>query len=125
MFLPLVWYTSDLFYWFIYFGSFLLKSNDSIDLNNNNISANSHNKNDKNSLMKSLNQDYFSVFERISQILESFILKFGLNNIKLSFLFKTIGYICLFGAIGKFYLNFQHCIVSLSELVAIDVKNAK
>lgn len=110
--LPFVWYTSDLFYWFLYFGSFLINSNELIE--ESNIKMNVYR-----------NSDYLLIFNRISQVVESIFIKiklighfFKLLNFKYSF--RIIGILFLIGALGKFFLNFQNCVLSLNEILKID-----
>lgn len=110
-----VWYSSDLFYWLLYFNYFTREYNEDylpqVDLNNNVLVIKS-----KPGLFDSLNQ-----FLEIKYT-QFFVSK--RNNCRFSFNFKTIlqiiEYFCFLGAFLKFYLNFKTFIFYLSEIVQLD-----
>jgi hypothetical protein len=117
-FLPTIWYTSDMFFWFLYAGSFLLKRTNSFEESNPSSIDLLH----SNRYL----DDYFMIFEKISQNLDHYLkLKLGLNISSLSNVFRTIALLCILGACGKFYLNLQSCVSVLYELVIIDGKLAQ
>ena len=43
-----------------------------------------------------------------------------MNN-NLRFIFKTISFICLFGAVGKYLMNLNSCVSSLNEIIQMDI----
>ena len=99
-FLRLVWFSSDLFYLLIYIGSFLAKNNN----NNKELSDLFSYDNKKNTFIV---HDYFEICHKM--------------NKKLRFIFKTISFICLFGAIGKYLMNLNSCVSSLNEIIQMDI----
>ena len=120
VFLPLVWYTSDLFYWLLYFGFFIVNKAE-VDVNNNlifdeNIGENRR----KTSYTSSLKKDYLIIYDKLAKIFEASLMKLGFKFIDLKLAFNTLGIICLLGAFGKFYLNFQMVISCLKELIESD-----
>lgn len=120
IFLPLVWYTSDLFYWLLYFGSFLVNKTE-IDLNNNLVLPTNYNE-QKNSysFTKTLKQDYLIIYDKLAQVFASFLIKFGFKSLNIDLTFQILGVVCLLGAFGKFYLNFQLVVSCLNELINSD-----
>lgn len=120
-FIPAVWYSSDLFYWVLYAGSFLLKKSNDLD------EYNSYNNSQSSVSMQNNNyfDDYFLIFEKISQKLDHcLMLKFGFNMFSLRNIFKVVAFLCMVGASGKFYLNLQSCLSSLNDLILMDEKIA-
>lgn len=115
-FLPFIWYSSDLFYWFLYFGSFLTsKTNELTDqFNQNNKTFNQFFK-----------QNYLNIFDKISIKLEAFLAKYDFKMLKLKLIFRIISLILIFGAIGKYYINLESCIFALNDLIQLDIKLSK
>jgi hypothetical protein len=99
-FLRLVWFSSDLFYLLIYIGSFLAKNN-----NNHKELSDLFNNNKKSTFIV---HDYLQICNK------------KMNN-NLRFIFKTISFICLFGAVGKYLMNLNSCVSSLNEIIQMDI----
>lgn len=114
---PFFWYSSDLFYWLIYFKAFIPQNLNTINGNGNNNNSNK-NKHHKFNILahflgifKNFSNDFHSGTETLSLFAEEYLLyKLNLKCLKSSqiqIFFCILMNICLIGAFMKFYLNFK------------------
>lgn len=138
-----VWYSSDLFYWLLYFKAFINKdsmmevqneANDSlvIDLNNNVLKSQvEYVGGQKRGFLKELRicfdslSDFlrFHLSDKMRPYLESGNLLNSLNRrfcCNFKFLFRVFGYFCFLGAFLKFYLNFRSLLFTFFDIVYLD-----
>jgi hypothetical protein len=116
--LPFIWYTSDLFYWLLYFGSFLNSNN------NMNINLNEEQKEQKVTNLFILSE-YFMLFNHMAIKSEQLLLKLTfisalIKKINLKFCFKILAIFFLIGSFGKFYLNLNDCFKAFHQIVQMD-----
>lgn len=119
-----VWYSSDIFYWILYFGIFY---NNSINSQRNELLIV---ENDRTGSVRSgfrsilLGQLEFSrvIVERLNFL--SYYLSnqsIYINNEKvLKFIFQCLFQICAFGAFLKFFVNFRAVIYILNEILIVE-----
>lgn len=115
--LPFIWYTSDLFYWLLYFGSFL-------NINNMNINLSEEQKEQKVTSFFILSE-YFMLFNQMAIKSEQLLLKLTfvsvlIKKINLKFCFKILAFFFLIGSFGKFYLNLNDCFKAFHQIVQMD-----
>lgn len=118
---PFFWYTSDLFYWLIYFNAFL-KVNSSLNALNS-INKNKYNK--YNFILrlihfiKSFLNEFQTTTESLSLFCEEHILvKFNIKCFKsnqIRFIFNMLMNVCLVGGFMKFYFNAKDAYLLLNE----------
>ena len=116
-----VWITSDIFFWTIYFAAFVSKQ-----ATFNKIVTDTGS--NSNSSLNSLRQSPFyiiSALDDLEQFFEANLKRFRLFiwtkkllNFKLAF--RVFCFICLLGAVFKFYFNFKSLMMSLAELIMIE-----
>ena len=120
--LPLIWYTSDMFYWLLYFGTFAEKQL---------ISSNEMGKS-SNSIrtlptkfkyhINRFKTDLSALFEGMFQSLKQYGPHFIHSNLNTKFIFKSFCTLCLIGSILKFYLHLKSVFDCLNLLITHDDK---
>ena len=119
--LPLIWYTSDMFYWLLYFGTFVEKRL---------ISSNEKNKSLKSIKTLPIKFKYYindcimdlsALFEDIFQSLRDYGPHFIHSNFNTKFIFKSFCTVCLIGSILKFYLHLKSVLEYLNLLITHNV----
>jgi hypothetical protein len=113
-----IWYSSDLFYWYIYLSSLASSKLNTSNVLNQDSSCN----------VKTGNflEDYFLFTKHVYLTIEEIIVlktnteKKILKFLKLKWTLKIIAFLLLAGAVGKFFINLNNCVYSLREIILID-----
>ena len=141
VFIPYVWYSSDLFFWLIYFGAFISKlsllsefdndlnsnkkfndkSSIRLNINNDNILNQTKNLRRLNFLKRAI-FDLFSIFEEMAKFVEKIIIsKFkSLKFLKFNLLFRVLCSFCAICAFLKLYFNIETIWFCLIQMVDFD-----
>ena len=119
LFLRYIWYSSDVFYWLIYFVSFV-RLKPSVSLASKEIHGVSHISAHK----KSINE-LFEFFDNLSGFVEFYSKKNRLTSelmhrFNIKFVLRAIGLACLIGAVLKLYLNLEDLVRSCIQLAEIE-----
>jgi hypothetical protein len=130
---PYIWYTSDTFYWLIYFASFVPSHNPQFNYSRKHsahlLPLNPENTNHsyKETLWKRLFLDLNNLFDDCSVFLESKFRELKItsrlsDSVKLKLTMRLVGYCCLLGALLKFYLNFQTLFFNFVDVINLDTR---
>lgn len=139
------WYASDFLYWLIYFSAFITaQQSQLINDKSNIIILNNSNRKHRSNFIEIVKEPIISFMKIFDELGIYFVanlkrtpiwfvleeLDSKLNAIRLYSLFKLVinftsifrilGFVCIFGGISKFYINFSWLLHCISEIVKIE-----
>lgn len=112
--LPSIWYSSDFFYWLLYFSAFVLKLNKPLVPNKSSPTQQQH----CGVIMRFLN-DFNYTFNNFYMFLADRIHACLGSNVNFRYVFKLTTFACLCGAFLKSWLNFYDLLDCSSDILSI------
>ena len=113
---PSIWYSSDFFYWILYFSAFILKLNKPL-VPNKQLASSQHC-----GTVRRFFNDFNYTFNSFYMFLAERAHAYVGPSLNFRFVFKLTTYVCLVGAFLKTWLNLYDLLDSSSDILSIIAK---